>query len=166
MNFLLSFHAPLAHALLDNHLKDFLLSAVIYHLYLFFLVIKGIEHYILNTNITHESQSVGSYQSQNDGIGYVTYIMTPSYNSFNIDNNGYQTNNEEFGLYVPKGSYAISNNNMYELNRDNPIKGFRGWITLSHSLFDEQTPSYNIKITNTRNLHGLYIINGQKIYFR
>lgn len=26
---------------------------------------------------------------------------------------------------------------MYELSRDTRIKGFRGWITLSHSIFDD-----------------------------
>ena len=39
--------------------------------------------------------------------------------------------------YAPKGSYAMSGGKMYELSRDTRIKGFRGWLTLAHSIFDD-----------------------------
>ena len=31
----------------------------------------------------------------------------------------------------------MSGGKMYELSRDTRIKGFRGWITLTHSIFDD-----------------------------
>ena len=50
------------------------------------------------------------------------------------------TNNYDLGIvdntYSPKGSYVMSGGKMYELKRDTPLKGFRGWITLDHSIFD------------------------------
>ena len=41
--------------------------------------------------------------------------------------------------YAPKGSYVMSGGKMYELKRDTPLKGFRGWITLTKSIFPNQT---------------------------
>ena len=36
---------------------------------------------------------------------------------------------------------------MYELSRDTRIKGFRGWITLTHSIFDDAaSPAAGAKI--------------------
>ena len=36
---------------------------------------------------------------------------------------------------------------MYELSRDTPIKGFRGWITLTHSIFpDSESAAAGAKI--------------------
>lgn len=35
----------------------------------------------------------------------------------------------------------MSKGKMYELSRDTPIKGFRGWITLTHSIFENAESS-------------------------
>lgn len=82
------------------------------------------------------NQPVGSFNSKNDGTGYVTYTQTPAYTSFRVSSNGfYNGTAAPEGSYVPKGSYAMSKGKMYELSRDTRIKGFRGWITLTHSIF-------------------------------
>ena len=93
----------------------------------------------LDLSVWNGQQEVGSYKSKNDGCGHVTYIQTPNFETFRVDINGTKlpsvTSSE--GSYAPKGSYAMSGGKMYELSRDTRIKGFRGWITLSHSIFDD-----------------------------
>ena len=82
-------------------------------------------------------QNVGSYNNTNDGCGHVTYTQTPGFKSFRVSGDGlYNGSVASEGSYAPKGSYAMSGGKMYELSRDTRIKGFRGWITLTHSIFD------------------------------
>lgn len=95
------------------------------------------QHFKLDANTVKANYSVLSIDGSNDGTAYVTYVMTPSFSSFAIDANGYNTVSALDGLFVPKGGYAVSGGTIYELNRDTPIKGFRGWIVLSHSIFDD-----------------------------
>lgn len=83
----------------------------------------------------------------NPGTEWVTYVQTPSYSKFRVNSSGIvirkSTNNYDLGIvdntYSPKGSYVMSGGKMYELKRDTPLKGFRGWITLTKSIFDNQT---------------------------
>ena len=83
-------------------------------------------------------QNVGSYNNTNDGCGHVTYTQTPGFKSFRVSGDGlYNGSVASEGSYAPKGSYAMSGGKMYELSRDTRIKGFRGWITLTHSIFDD-----------------------------
>lgn len=88
-------------------------------------------------------QTVGSYQGTNNGWGYVTYTQTPDFDNFIVDRDGLKLVNSPDGSYAPKGSYAMSGGKMYELSRDTRIKGFRGWIKLTHSIFDDPTSSAN-----------------------
>ena len=92
----------------------------------------------LDLSVWNGQQEVGSYKSKNDGCGHVTYIQTPNFETFRVDINGTKLPSviSSEGSYAPKGSYAMSGGKMYELSRDTRIKGFRGWITLSHSIFD------------------------------
>ena len=92
---------------------------------------------VLDLGVWKGQQSVGSYQDKNDGTGYVTYIQTPYFNPFRVDINGEKLSSipSPNDSYAPKGSYAMSGGKMYELSRDTRIKGFRGWITLTHSIF-------------------------------
>ena len=80
-------------------------------------------------------QRVGSFNGTNDGCGYVTYIQTPNFNKFRVNSEGIKLADSPEYSYAPKGSYAMSGGKMYELSRDTRIKGFRGWITLTHSIF-------------------------------
>ena len=81
-------------------------------------------------------QSVGSHNNTNDGTGYVTYTQTPDFDNFRVNKTGIYKGDEALeNSYAPKGSYAMSGGKMYELSRDTRIKGFRGWITLTHSIF-------------------------------
>lgn len=86
-------------------------------------------------------QNVGSYNSTNDGCGHVTYTQTPGFKSFRVTGGRYNGDVAPENSYAPKGSYAMSGGKMYELSRDTPIKGFRGWITLTHSIFDNASSS-------------------------
>ena len=95
---------------------------------------------VMDLNTWNGEQEVGSYNNTNDGCGHVTYIQTPGFDTFRVNSNGTITvsasETSPDGSYAPKGSYAMSGGKMYELSRDTRIKGFRGWITLTHSIFD------------------------------
>lgn len=110
--------------------------------------------------------SVPSYKNENNGMAYAMYTTG----------------------YAPKNSYVVSNNTIYKLSINNPIKAFRGYITLDNEtgmqtammkIFDKESISTNIeniienisvndniynilgqKVTNPSK--GLYIINGRK----
>ena len=86
-------------------------------------------------------QNVGSYNNTNDGCGHVTYTQTPGFKSFRVTGGKYNGDVAPEDSYAPKDSYAMSGGKMYELSRDTPIKGFRGWITLTHSIFDNASSS-------------------------
>jgi len=86
-------------------------------------------------------QNVGSYNNTNDGCGHVTYTQTPGFKSFRVTGGKYNGDVAPEGSYAPKGSYAMSGGKMYELSRDTRIKGFRGWITLTHSIFEDASSS-------------------------
>ncbi len=86
-------------------------------------------------------QNVGSYNNTNDGCGHVTYTQTPGFKSFRVTGGKYNGDVAPEDSYAPKDSYAMSGGKMYELSRDTPIKGFRGWITLTHSIFDDASSS-------------------------
>lgn len=91
---------------------------------------------VMDLNVWSGQQSVGSFEGKNDGTGYVTYTQTPGFESFRVNKTGiYKGTEAPENSYAPKGSYAMSKGKMYELSRDTPIKGFRGWITLTHSIF-------------------------------
>ena len=97
---------------------------------------------VMNLNTWNGEQSVGSFNGTNDGTGYVTYTQTPGFESFRVNKTGiYKGTEATENSYAPKGSYAMSKGKMYELSRDTPIKGFRGWIKLTHSIFENAESS-------------------------
>ena len=93
---------------------------------------------VMDLSVWSGEQSVGSHNNTNDGTGYVTYTQTPDFNNFRVNGEGLKLSkvNSPNDSYAPKGSYAMSGGKMYELSRDTPIKGFRGWIKLTHSIFE------------------------------
>ena len=97
----------------------------------------------MDLSVWNRQQNVGSYQNTNNGVGHVTYIQTPYFDDFLVNRDGIKLSsiNSPDDSYAPKGSYAMSGGKMYELSRDTRIKGFRGWITLTHSIFDDPTSS-------------------------
>ncbi len=104
---------------------------------------------VMNLSVWSGQQSVGSFKNTNNGCGYVTYTRTPSFSSFRVNRDGIKlsTVDSPEGSYAPKGSYAMSGGKMYELSRDTPIKGFRGWIKLTHSIFpDSESAAAGAKI--------------------
>lgn len=96
---------------------------------------------IMDLSVWSGQQNVGSFQDKNDGCGYFTFIQTPNFDAFRVDKDGNQLVNATEDSYAPKGSYAMSGGKMYELSRDTRIKGFRGWITLTHSIFKNAASS-------------------------
>ena len=95
---------------------------------------------VMDLNVWKGEQPVGSFENKNDGCGYVTYIQTPNFDAFRVDRNGTKLTSVDSpdDSYAPKGSYAMSGGKMYELSRDTRIKGFRGWVTLTHSIFEDE----------------------------
>ena len=156
---------------------------------------NGYTHPVIDLSIWGESENASSYKSKNDGAGHVTYIQTPSYSKFRVNSSGEvirtSRNGTDLGIvddtYAPKGSYVMSGGMMYELSRDTPIKGFRGWITTTHSIFpDEEAAAAGAKFAidgvidgedpiatsidqhlaqpvNVRAIAGVYDIMGRKI---
>ena len=92
----------------------------------------------IDLDVEKGEQPVGSFGGTNNGCGHVTYIQTPGFSTFSVNRQGIQLANATAGSYAPKGSYAMSGGKMYELSRDTRIKGFRGWITLTHSIFEDE----------------------------
>ena len=92
----------------------------------------------IDLDVEKGEQPVGSFGGTNNGCGHVTYIQTPGFSTFSVNRQGIQLANATDGSYAPKGSYAMSGGKMYELSRDTRIKGFRGWVTLTHSIFVDQ----------------------------
>jgi hypothetical protein len=126
---------------------------------------QGYAHTIIDTEHPYARQEISSPNHSNDGYSYVTYVRTRGmYNedgskkdpSLFLDNNGIYNGSDinpatEY-LFVPKGGYAITTRNgqqvFIEVNKDTPLKGFRAWLTLEHSLFTPSEPaSSEIKIS-------------------
>lgn len=98
-------------------------------------------HFWMDSTAIGNHYSISSYGGQNNGTAYVNYIQTPYYSSFAVNANGIYQGAAPDSLYVPGSNgrtYAVSNNTIYEMNRDMRIKGFRGWIVLDHSIFDDE----------------------------
>ena len=142
---------------------------------------------VMNLSVWSGQQSVGSHKGTNDGTGYVTYTQTPGYKTFRVNSQGkiLASVKSPEGSYAPKGSYAMSGGKMYELSRDTPIKGFRGWITLTHSIFpDSESADAGAKIAingvidgdvptaidrdavvpvNPKSINAVYDLSGRKV---
>ncbi len=92
-------------------------------------------HYIMNPAVLSGKADIESWQSGNNGESYVSYVQTPGYSSFAVSN-GLYSGGAPDGTYAIKDSYVISDGRVVEINKDTRIKGFRGWIKLTKSLFD------------------------------
>ena len=104
------------------------------------------DHPYINLSVVKRHTAFGS-ETGNPGTEWVSYVQTPSYKKFRVNSDGIvirtTTNGDSLGIvnntYAPQGSYVMSGGKMYELKRDTPLKGFRGWITLTKSIFANQT---------------------------
>jgi len=97
------------------------------------------EYQTLNLFEKFVETSVDSYLGKNDGVENVSYIQTINYLDFRVNREGKVLDKVRSveKTYAPKGSYVMSKGDLYELSRDTPLKGFRGWITLEHSIFED-----------------------------
>ena len=96
------------------------------------------ERLLLSKKMDDETQVIKSLTGESVGKAGVNYVKTPGFES-------YHAGDEAEGIYAPKGSYVVSNNTIYHLNKDNPIKGFRGWIVLSNGE-DENSKDYSMDV--------------------
>ena len=78
-----------------------------------------------------------SYNDANDGVEFANYIQTPGFETFTVSGGKYNGTTDTKGVYAPKDGYGVSANTIYHLNKDTRIKGFRGWITLTHPILGE-----------------------------
>lgn len=95
------------------------------------------KHPVLKVNVMNNYETVSSLNGGNDGTAHVNYVQTPGYDTFKVKGGIYKGGPAGEGSYATKGSYAMSGGKMYELSKDTRIRGFRGWLTLSHSIFDD-----------------------------
>ena len=127
-------------------------------------------------------ETIESLDGNHDGTASVNYVRTPGYKSFSVKDGIYTGGTTAKGIYATKGSYAVSNNTIYHLAKDTPLKGFRGWITLEEpvgqqakdftmevfGIFDKEPVSIatdvdlpRIKILN--NDEAVYDLSGRKV---
>lgn len=107
---------------------------------------NGYKYPVVDLSVVNGSTDFGLVTG-NPGTEWVTYVQTPSYSQFRVNSSGIVIRTSKTGYdlgivdntYATKGAYVMSGGKMYELKRDTPIKGFRGWITLTRSIFDNQT---------------------------
>ena len=88
------------------------------------------ERLSLSKKMDNETQVIKSLNGESVGKAGVNYVQTPDYAGFRVSD-GIYTGTVAGGIYAPKGSYVVSDNNIVHLNKDTRIKGFRGWIDLS-----------------------------------
>lgn len=106
------------------------------------------KHPVIDLSVVNGNTDFGA-ATDNPGTEWVTYVQTPSYSLFRVNSSGNVIRTSKTGYdlgivdntYSPKGSYVMSGGKMYELKRDTPLKGFRGWITLDHTIFPDETES-------------------------
>ena len=102
-------------------------------------------HFILSKTIVMESsEEIESLDGNHDGTASVNYVRTPGYKSFSVSD-GIYTGTTANGIYATKGSYAVSNNTIYHLAKDTPLKGFRGWITLQQPV-GQQAKDFSMEV--------------------
>jgi hypothetical protein len=89
------------------------------------------ERLSLSKRMDNETQVIKSLTGESVGKAGANYVQTPGYAGFRV-NDGIYTGTVADGIYAPKGSYVVSDNNIVHLNKDTRIKGFRGWIDLSN----------------------------------
>ena len=91
-----------------------------------------------------DEQSIVSRDVNHKGKASVNYVRTPGYKSFSVTG-GVHYGDEAMGIYATKGSYAVSNNTIYHLAKDTPLKGFRGWITLEEPV-GQQAKDFTMEV--------------------
>ncbi len=92
-----------------------------------------------------DEQSIVSRDGNHDGKASVNYVRTPGYKSFSVSGGNYTGGTTAQGIYATKGSYAVSNNTIYHLAKDTPLKGFRGWITLQEPV-GQQAKDFTMEV--------------------
>ena len=90
------------------------------------------------TTLKGEQEVTLSFDGTNSITATANYVQTPDFANFRVSkSDGLYTGSTAQGYYAPKGSYVVSNNTIVHLNKDNPLKGFRGWIKLAQELTQE-----------------------------
>ena len=91
------------------------------------------------------SETISSLDNNHNGIAHVNYVQTPNYNTIMTS---HVFDDVTHGIYAEEGAYVVSNNTIYHINKNTPLKGFRGWIVLENPI----APSNEM----TMSVHGMY----------
>ena len=103
--------------------------------------------HLIKTTLKGDQRVTASYGSNNSLTATGNYVRTPGYSDFRVGRNGiYTGGNTAKGIYAPKGSYVVSDNTIYHLAKDTPLKGFRGWIELDQTLGGQQAKEFSMEI--------------------
>lgn len=106
-------------------------------------------------------ETIESLDGNHDGKASVNYVRTPGYKSFSVSG-GIYTGTTAQGIYATKGSYAVSNNTIYHLARDTPLKGFRGWITLDNPV-NQQAKDFSMEVFGIFDKEPVSIATGAEL---
>ena len=93
------------------------------------------------SKLRSDSQEIESFNGENNGTASVNYVKTVDYDKFSINSNGLYIGGEEPNIYAPNGSYVVSKGTIYHINKDTPLKGFRGWINLTRPIAQNTSAS-------------------------
>ena len=103
-------------------------------------------HNRLSTTTLKGDQEVTlSFDGTNSITATANYVQTPDFANFRVSNGIYTGGETAKGIYAPKGSYVVSNDKIVHLNKDNPLKGFRGWIQLAQD-FTQESKDFTMEI--------------------
>ena len=82
-------------------------------------------------------QTISSLENAHNGIAHVNYVQTPDYeNIMELEKTKEYYVGAEHGIYAETGAYVVSSNTIFHINKNTPLKGFRGWIVLEHPIND------------------------------
>ena len=106
------------------------------------------ERMSLNTKKVAD-QDIPSFDNNHNGTAHVNYVQTPNYNTI-METHVFD--DLSHGIYADEGAYVVSNNTIFHINKNTPLKGFRGWIVLDTPIgpSDAMTMSVHNRFTGEK----------------
>jgi hypothetical protein len=106
------------------------------------------ERMSLNTKKVAD-QDIPSFDNNHNGKAHVNYVQTPNYNTIM---ESHVFDDLTHGIYADEGAYVVSNNTIFHINKNTPLKGFRGWIVLDTPIgpSDAMTMSVHNRFTGEK----------------
>lgn len=106
------------------------------------------ERMSLNTKKVAD-EDIPSFDNNHNGTAHVNYVQTPNYNTIM---ESHVFDDLTHGIYADEGAYVVSNNTIFHINKNTPLKGFRGWIVLDTPIgpSDAMTMSVHNRFTGEK----------------